>query len=183
MNCLNLPSQVNKKIADSISELFKDLHSHNQLPEKFHKYLTESIPSIRSVITAPEGWCIVESDLKTAEIRGLAYVSGDENLIHLVSDPDEAFAITKDGNTVRLNFDTCPAPDEFKKSEFLMAHWYEGALIKKYTEADLLRHLNGDIVHPDSADLHWSLAEMMHSKPREILKKKADRDGSGKVGN
>lgn len=118
-----------------------------------------------------------------AEIRGLAYASGDETLIHLVSDPDEAFAETKDGNTVRLNFQSCPAPEEFQKPEFILAYWKNNELKQRYTEDDLARDDKGNLVHPSTSDLHWSLAEMMHGKPREMLNKDTERDGSGKAGN
>ncbi len=167
----------------AVKTLFEELEGKGELPERFSKYLTAEIESVRSVFTAPPGWCIVESDYKTAEIRGLAFASGDKNLIRLVSEPDRSFAITKDGNEVRLYYaDDAPFPPEKRKPEYLMAYWEKGKLKKQYTEDDLKRDKNGDIEHPESTDLHWSLVETMRETPREEMDKKIDR-GAGKVGN
>jgi DNA polymerase-1 len=41
----------------------------------------DDVPSLRSCVVAPEGHVIVESDYRSAEVVGLAYISGDKNLI------------------------------------------------------------------------------------------------------
>lgn len=64
-NALNLPKNVNRKISTSVKALLKELYEKGQLPKKLEKYLTAPIPSVRSVVTSPPGWCIVESDYKT----------------------------------------------------------------------------------------------------------------------
>lgn len=183
-NALNLPSQVNGKIKASVKALFEELEKQGKLPDRFAKYLTQDIPSIRSTITAPPGWCIVESDYKTAEIRGLAYVSGDVNLIRLVSEPDTDFAITTDGNEIRINFSPdSPFTEESKDPAYLMAYWSDGKHVKTYTEEDLAKDESGNLVHPESSDLHWSIVEYVYHRPRESLLKKAHRDGLGKPTN
>lgn len=123
-NSLNWPSFVNAKISDGILKLMERLKATNQLPDRFDRYLEEGVPSIRSCVDVSsipklpgsEGWCFVESDYKTAEVRGLAYISGDPTMIKMFEEPDEQFGLLRVGDTgsdeddllpVRLNY----APD------------------------------------------------------------------------
>jgi uracil-DNA glycosylase family 4 len=195
-NILNWPSYVNKRIEEGVAALFKSLHKEGELPERWHIYLEKALPSIRSVVTAPEGMLMVESDYETAEIRGLAFISGDQNLIDLVTLPDKQFGFLKSDkkkkNPVRLNYKKdCGIPEENQFDKYILAYpeakekgkEKEPTVWVKITEDDLLRDENGNIVHPGKEDLHWSLAEMFKKLPREALDKKKDRDGSGKVGN
>jgi len=100
-NILNWPSFVNKKISDGVGKLFKRLEQEGRLEDRWKRYLTEAVPSIRSCVDvsmiAPlpgsKGWCLVESDYQTAEVRGLAYISGDEAMIRFFEEPDIQFAI------------------------------------------------------------------------------------------
>jgi len=48
---------------------------------KYSQIMGGDIPSMRSCFVAPEGYVIIESDYKSAEVLGLAYTSGDKNLI------------------------------------------------------------------------------------------------------
>jgi uracil-DNA glycosylase family 4 len=42
---------------------------------------------IRSAVHAPDGWVIVEADYKQAELKSLAYISGDANMMAATTDP------------------------------------------------------------------------------------------------
>jgi len=180
-NSLNWPSYVNSMISNGISDLFGKIKERGELPEEFDKFIVKDakgeykieVPSIRSCVKAPEGWCFVESDYQTAEIRGLAFISGDKNLIDIVCNPDLNFAVTKDDKKVRLSFphEVFPAStqEEYKH------------LLTSPDDPSLIRKDDGSLKHPKQ-DLHWSLAEMVHVKPREVLDEKKDR-GAAKVGN
>lgn len=184
-NILNWSSRVQDKIKDMIHEAIKEAHEAGELPEKLLPYLNENeILPIRSLVQAPPGMCMVESDYVTAEIYGLAYISGDENLIRILEEPDTQFAVmnTQKGEPVRLRFaDDCGIPPENQDPECLMTLWEKGKKVRKVTMDDLKKHPDGSLVHP-RVDLHWSLAEMFKATPREHLDPKADR-GAGKVGN
>lgn len=180
-NSLNWPSYVNSMIGNGIADLFGKLKARDELPVEFENFIVKDdkgeykikVPSIRSCVKAPEGWCFVESDYQTAEIRGLAFVSGDKNLIDIVCNPDLNFAVTKDDKKVRLAFPSEVFPpavqEEFKN------------LLISPDDPSLVRKEDGSLKHPKQ-DLHWSLAEMVHIKPREVLDEKKDR-GAAKVGN
>ena len=180
-NSLNWPSYVNSMISNGISDLFGKLKERNELPSEFDKFIIKDdkgdykikVPSIRSCVQAPEGWCFVESDYQTAEIRGLAFISGDKNLIDIVCNPDLNFAVTADDKKVRLSFPFEVFPPSAQEE-------YKHLLISP-DDPSLLRKGDGTLKHPKQ-DLHWSLAEMVHIKPREVLDEKKDR-GAAKVGN
>ena len=174
-NILNWPKYVNDNICEGILSTLKIVDAEGKLPEKFAKYLHGgvSIPSIRSCVKAPEGWCLVESDYQTAEVRGLAFISGDEELIRILTKPDKQFGIHKEtGKPLRLYYDeNSGITPENQDPELLTAHNSE--ILKKDAE--------GNLIHP-AADLHWSLAEMMYGIPREKLDKEIHRSAA-KVGN
>ena len=48
---------------------------------KYSQIMGGEIASMRSCFIAPEGYVLIESDYKSAEVLGLAYTSGDKNLI------------------------------------------------------------------------------------------------------
>jgi uracil-DNA glycosylase family 4 len=218
-NILNWPSWVNKKISGGMERMFQKLHDKGELPERYVKYLKQKLPSIRSCVDVTKlpplpgskGWCLVESDYATAEIRGLAFIAGDDNLIRLMTTPDTDFGIWKDAtdedyDRVRLNFSDSSgidprwvedkllmgcvvAPTSITKEE-AQAQWgdnwvvdNEGSIrqIIRLTEDDLVKNSDGSIKNP-SHDLHWSLSEMSFAMPREYLNRKKDRGGA-KVGN
>jgi hypothetical protein len=180
-NSLNWPSYVNDMISKGIADLFGKLKARNELPSEFEKFVTLNaegeyeveVPSVRSCVKAPDGWCFVESDYQTAEIRGLAFISGDRNLIDIVCNPDLNFAVTKEGKKVRLSF----PPDVFPAT----AQETYKHLLFDINDPILAKNEDGSLKHPKQ-DLHWSLAEMVHIKPREVLDEKKDR-GAAKVGN
>lgn len=179
-NTLNWPSRTAKKIASGIGKLFKMLHEERRLPEKFIHYVTDKkpIPSIRSCVKPPEGWCFVESDFETAEVRGLAFISGDENLIKMITEPDSNFAIydSEEKDIVRLSFDPNSLIELPKQDDFLVMTISRGGQRIKIKEEQLVHNKDGRIKHP-KADLHWALAERVAGAPREGLVKK-DRDAS-----
>ena len=181
-NALNWPSYVNSMISNGITGVLRTAHAAGDLPQEFEKFIAidadgeiiSNLPSIRSCVKAPDGWCFVESDYQTAEIRGLAFISGDQQLIDIVCKPDLNFAVTKDGKKVRLSFPANNAIPLDIQREY--AH-----LLFSETDPTLERTPDNELVHPKQ-DLHWSLAEMVHNKPREVLDEKKDR-GAAKVGN
>lgn len=183
-NALNWPKYMSKRLCSAIQNLFIEDEAQGILPEQFRRYTTDPVPSLRSIVKVPDGDVIVESDYATAEIRGLAYISGDQNLIRLVSEPDKSFGITKDGKEARLYYEEdSPISEENRKDEFLNAVWKDGKLVTKVSDEDWARDENGDIVHPDSYDLHWTLVEQMYETGREELNKDEHRDAQGKPGN
>lgn len=172
-NSLNWPKWVNKKIGEGISRVLKSDVANGCLPDRFVRYLEGDIPSLRSCVKAPDGWCMVESDYQTAEVRGLAYISGDDNLIKILTEPDSQFGLSIDSKKpLRLSYDdNCGIPAENQDS----------ALITPMDSENLMRDEAGELIHP-AVDLHWSLAEMMYGTPREKLDKDIHR-GAAKVGN
>lgn len=173
-NILNWPSWVNDKITEGIQIALQQANDTNTLPDKFKKYLDTKPPSIRSCVKAPDGWCFVESDYQTAEIRGLAFISGDENLIRIMTEPDKQYrkVKTEDGQSkfVRVYFDELLGISDELYANVLSP------------DADFEVTDDGQFISPQ-ADLHWSLAEMVTHKPRELLNKDVERKGLGKVGN
>lgn len=175
-NSLNWPSYVNKLISTGIANLFSQLKERGELPIQFEKFIVKdeegeykcAVPSIRSCVKAPPGWCFVESDYQTAEVRGLAFISGDSGLIDLICKPDPNFAVNNKGDKVRIAFPPffqAEAKEEYKR--FLV----------DVNDPDLVRNADGKLKHPKQ-DLHWALAEMVHLKPREVLDDKKDRNAA-----
>lgn len=163
-------------------------------PETISSMLGKVLPSIRSCVDASVlpplpgsvGWCLVESDYKTAEIRGKAFMSGDVNLIRLMTEKDPQFGLVKEGADilpVRISYaGDCGIPKECWDQKPIMTIMKEGKIIRAVSPEELLRNPDGTLQHPDY-DLHWSLAEWVKQAAREFLSKKKDRDGTGKVGN
>ena len=200
-NSLNWPSWINKLVAEGMEEVLVARKLSGTLPEEFGKYLKwgenkktkemewqAKIPSIRSCVEAPPGWCMVESDYQTAEIRGLAFISQDEDLINIITKPDRNFAkvrpefMVDEDCVCRLDFppELESVGDEIK-DKLRMTYTVDGVELARFEKHQLLHDDRGNVVH-SKADLHWSLAEMVHNKPRELLIKKRDR-GAAKVGN
>jgi uracil-DNA glycosylase family 4 len=191
-NCLNWPSYTREQISDGVKRCIKRAIAEGKLspdaPEA--SYLNRKISSVRSCVTSPEGWVMVESDYATAEIRALAFQSGDEALIRLMTEPDQDFALVKwktpkgDVETVqvRLHFNEYSGIERNHwNPEFLYAFAEDNEIQVKFSPDELLRGEDGQLLHPP-ADLHWTLAERVHGKPREMLNKKKDR-GAAKIGN
>lgn len=128
--------------------------------------------SIRSFAEAPPGWCIIDMDFKTAEVVQLGYVSGDANLIGVLTSPDTQFARTDPKNPkkgVRIAFNELSAYPE--------AVWDEKLI--KLDDQRIMRDSAGKIMHP-LRDLHWELAETVAGGPREVLDERLDNNGAGK---
>jgi hypothetical protein len=176
-----------------MSKIIKDRAEKNQLPPEFKKYenvKAKNLPTIRSIAMSREGWTIVEADYATAEMRGLAFISEDEELLHLLLDPDENFGIPKkecipsgvdaEDCKVRLKFpDYIKYPED--KEKFIMTFSTDGEIKAKFTEDQLQRNEDGTLKHP-AQDLHWQVSELARSVAREFLNKKKDR-GAAKVVN
>lgn len=203
-NSLNWPSWVNEQICNGIarvieaepvgSYLYETLNALTGLARDKETGKLLPPPSIRSCVNAaaippkdadPSSvMCLVEADYKTAEVLGLAYISGDKNLIRLMTEDDKQFAYLKDGKTtVRLNYaEDYLIAKEHQEPAFLMAVTKAGKVLRQVLVDELLLTPEGVYQHPKH-DLHWNLAEMITKKPREKLRKKQERDGVGKVGN
>ena len=188
-NSLNWPSYVNKRIGKVMARLIQQHVAADTLPETLRKWRNvkdeRDLPSIRSVVRALLGWCFVESDYQTAEIRGMAYISGDRNLMRLMNDPDPEWAFTKDGYKVRVaytDFSLSGIPTDKQNPDYLMKRMEGGKVLAEYTEADLIRNeQTGEVVHC-RYDLHWSIAEWTYEMPREEMLDKVHR-AAGKVLN
>lgn len=187
-NTLNWPSYMNERIALSVARIIEQDYEAGTLPEELEKWVGKTPPSIRSCVKAPEGYCFVESDYRTAEMFGLAVISGDQRLIDILTMPDPEWVKVKKNDhkigAVRVAFaptrDT-GIPQEHQDPKFLMSAWDGNKKICDFTEDDLLRDEDGNVVHA-SFDIHWSLAERTYERPREMMMAKVER-AAGKVGN
>lgn len=191
-NCLNWPSYTREQINDGIKRCLERAIKEGKIAadSKEASYLGKKIPSVRSCVTAPEGWVMVESDYATAEIRALAFISGDEALIRLMTEPDKDFGLANwtspkgevEKVQVRLAYGENSGIEKSNwNQEFILTYAEDNTVKGRFTMDDLFRDAQGNLVHP-LPDLHWTLAEMVHGKPREMLNKKKDR-GAAKVGN
>lgn len=157
-NVLNYPSWLHARLKDGMKRILADRNDKGQLPDKFKPFLdTSKIPTVRSIVMARPGWCIVEADYQTAEMRGLAWLSGDKEMQAqiLYPDPNWAYVDPKyvpegadpEDYVVRLAF-----PDYIKqpadKEKFLMTRAKDGKILEKYTEDQLWRDENGKIKGP-----------------------------------
>jgi uracil-DNA glycosylase family 4 len=188
-NVLNLPSYVNGRIIEAMGRLFRKLHDEGRLPTQFERYLPAEgsdespIKSVRSLIAARPGWCLPESDFRTAELRSLALQSGDSNMMKMMTESDRSFGLAKVGGKtmpVRLYYDA-PAVNGIDKidqvPEVLMSCWKDSRKLLDVLPDQLLVDEDGELLHPDH-DLHWSLAEMVFCRPRELLVNKIHRRAS-----
>lgn len=185
-NCLNWPSYTHKKVEMgvrvSLERALKEGRIGVDDPDLI--WLTKPLPSIRSCVMAPPGMMLTESDYKTAELRGLAFISGDEAFIRMLTEPDTRFGqVLHKGKptAVRLEWRDSDPYVTGVSPKWLYTVAEGGVIEATYTEADLLRFEDGSIMHPDM-DLHWDLAERVQKMPREMLINKSNR-GAGKTGN
>lgn len=186
-NSLNWPSYLQERVTDGIKRALHTAHDRGELPEELTGYLDGSrkVLPLRASVQAPEGSLIVESDFATAEIRALAFIGNDADLIRIIDGRDESFGMTMfEGKKVAVRLSYNPRSG-IKESEqdpaCLMSIWKDNKKLAVISPDDLLRLKDGSLEHPGH-DLHWSLAEMVQGKPREKLNNKADR-GAAKVGN
>jgi hypothetical protein len=133
----------------------------------------------------------VESDYKTAEMVGLATISGDEDMLRLLKDPDPEWACLKKGNPykaqyVRVSYaptSSSGIPQDKQDPKYIMAIHGPGGkdLVAKVDPEWLQRDEDGNVVHR-GYDIHWSIAERIYEKPREEMSEKVERS-AGKVIN
>ena len=194
-NTLNLAAYVHEGVARGIAEVLKEQYDAGTLPEKFSAFIDpKAIPSVRSIVDVSEmpphpgsvGWCLVESDYMVAEIRALAYLAGDSNLIRILNEPDVQYGLAVvDGKqqAIRLMFtEDCGIPKDNWDSSLIMTATTKGNLIARVGWLDLLRDEHERLLHPPQ-DLHWSLVEWVMQMPREYYDAKIQRTGIGKGGN
>jgi len=148
--------------------------------------LISKVPSVRSCIRAPEGYCFVESDFVTAELRALGFIAPDQNLIRILTEPDPQFGLALMPDETEVPVRIMYAPDcgislPKQNPSWLMTYTKNGKPINRFRASDLLTDSRGSLRHP-KADLHWSLAEMSSDRPREAMDEDIDRK-SAKVGN
>jgi len=187
-NTLNWPSYVNDRISLSVARCIKEAHEEGDLPEELSKWIdvpSGDLPSIRSCVTAPPGWILVESDYATAEMHGLAVISGDKMLQKLLSEPDPDWVYMKAGNkygieAVRVGFSPTAEtgiPETAHDPEYIMKAWKDNEYLGEVTDDMLVRDDEGNPVHT-SFDIHWSLIERTYGKCRESMVKKIDRNAA-----
>lgn len=184
---------MHARVGAGMVNVIKDRKEKGELPEKFEKFVNKkgkAFPTVRSIVCPPPGNMVVEADYKTAEMVVLAYVSEDEVLKDFITGVDKNMALVRpdrvpDGINpedvvVRLAFpDYIDSPPD--KDKFLMTYSSDGVIHATFTEDDLLRDENGEIVHPGN-DSHWQVCEVSRGTCREVMNKKKDR-GAGKVVN
>ena len=190
-NTLNIPKYVNMRIALTTVRVLRECHERGELPEHLMKWLGKTekeLPSLRSCIKAPPGWCFVESDYKTAEMHALAAASGDVDLRRILNDPDPEWAVLKKkmygASFVRIAFsDTADSgiPERMQNPDMLMHVWKEGKMLGPVSEDDLARNADGS-VKCRGYDIHWSIAERIYETPRELMVEDIHR-AAGKVIN
>ena len=186
-NILNWPKHITKPIEKAFEriniivakskddELRMKGWSDEAIAAAVKDILTKPV-SIRSSAKALEGHAFLDQDLKTAEVVALGYLSGDENLLKVLLEPDTQFARTDKDNpkkSVRICFNSnVNIPEENQDRK----------LLTSLDDPKLLRDDKGQILHP-LRDVHWEMAEEVAGKPRESLEERLFRDGVGKVGN
>lgn len=199
-NLLNLPGYLNKRAergverarkflceryaTDNVQEGYKayldeyDAEERAEMPEQF-----EELVPVRWCFKAPPGRCFVDADYATAEVKALAALSFDKDLIAVLTEPDPQFVLVKDSE----EDDPYPLRVAYVEgiTQFTEDEW-DPELVHTLEELGdrVVRDEHEQPVHP-KRDVHWELAEheKLNNKPREKLTKKLHRDGMGKVGN
>lgn len=189
---LNWSGYVHARLATSVERTLTLRASQGRVPDNLKKYVGvkgKNLPTIRSVSMSRPGWCMVEADLQTAEMRGLAFISGDTKFLDMLMGVDHDFAFIADefvpdgvdpmDCVVRTSFpDYIEQPADKDKFLYAMA---AGGEVKYTFNANQLKVIDGRIARPKQ-DLHWNIAERAQRKAREAMDKKKDR-GAGKVVN
>lgn len=144
-----------------MTSIIKNRHSQGQLPERFEKFVSvkgKNFPTVRSVVSPDANAnLVIEADYQTAEMVALAYVSGDSILLKLLTEPDDCFALAKPEAipegidpadcVVRIKFpEYVTLPED--KNKYLMTYATDGVVKATFTEDQLLRDENGNLVSP-----------------------------------
>lgn len=138
---------------------------------------------------ARPGWCMPEADLQTAEMRGLAFISGDIKFLDMVLGVDKDFAyvdskyipegMDPEDAVVRVAFPEYIVYPDDKDKYLYTLKGPDGPI--SVTDEMLARNADGEIRRPRQ-DMHWNISERAQRKAREAMDKKKDR-GAGKVVN
>lgn len=188
-NTLNWPSYVNENIGRAITRALATAVKDGSLPDSLRKWADikseKDLPSIRSCVTAPAGYILVESDYATAEMVALAKISGDKDLQRILEEPDPEWAELKSGNVwgakyVRVRFAATAQtgiPEHKHEATFILNLWKDGVHIAVVTEDDLARNADGTVKHR-GYDIHWSIAERIYERPREEMVEKVFRNAA-----
>ena len=210
-NCLNYPKAVTKPIEAGFKRINLKLTDEKRaeltkkgfappLIEMVCKQLARSPVSLRSAIKAHPGYCFTDADLKTAEVVGLGYLSGDRNLMDATSKEDEQFGLKcdkpellekcrsmEDRNEIRTFLDETAGksvkPARIKFDPAISRIPESAQLPELLSDPDaeyLIRDGQGKILHP-KRDIHWEMGESFMKQARERLNKDQHR-GAGKVG-
>ena len=186
-NILNWPKAITKPLENSFTrvneylaqqkrlELSQEGFTEEQILAEVNRLMRKPV-SLRSNVQAPEGFVIIDQDLKTAEIVALAYQSGDENMIKVLTEPDTQFART-DWDNDKKALRIC-----YNENSAYPVEAQDPALVVSLDDPRLIRDKDGKILHP-KRDLHWELGEFVQAMPREKCEERMARDGCGKVGN
>lgn len=166
--------------------------------DEFLNTLPPTVYPLRSCVRFPDGMCGVESDLQTAEIVALAYISGCPSLLGLINDPDVQFVFDKDDKDCKkpkriCYADYCDIPTEhreYKNSKGEIEHMGQNpAHLHDPNNSKWQRNVDGSLKHP-KRDMHWETVESVMEVTREDLTvrynnrgKDVFRDGYGKPGN
>lgn len=191
-NSLNWPKYVSERIGRSIELVVREAHERGELPEHLMKWVgvkAKKLPSIRSCVTAPEGYCLVEFDYKTAEMVALSKISYDLDLMRILEEPDPEWASLKGDNPykikqVRVAFSDpmeSGIPVDKQNPDYIMNAWKNGKNLGPVTEEMLARNADGSVKH-SGYDIHWSIAERIYEDGREMMDADIQR-AAGKVIN
>lgn len=164
-NSLNWPSWIHKRLAEGMAYIIGKRKEENQIPkhlENYAKIPAKKLPTIRSVSVARPGWCIVEADYQTAEMRGLAYISGDTYLIKMIEEPDDCFVCVRpefvpDGYseediTIRVKWpEYVQYPAD--KDKYINTCTLDGTTVLQATPDMFARKDDGSLIHP-KFDMH-----------------------------
>ena len=179
-NILNWPKSVTKPIEQAFDRVHKIQPVWREVVDgQLKEFKNEDRPSsLRSCITAPPGWAIIDMDLKTAEVMALAYISGDENMIKVLTEDDKQFVLSveKDSKGKHKTLRVC-----YNENSPYGQEARDPSLLVNLEDPRILRKEN-DVLFP-RRDLHWEMGETVALKPRELLDDRMIRDGVGKVGN
>lgn len=164
-NVLNLPGFIHARLASAVEGILTLRAEQGQVPPALRKYVGvkgKNLPTVRSMSMARPGWCMAEADLQTAEMRGLAFISGDTKFLDMLMGVDHDFAyiaeefvpegVDPGDCVVRTSFpDYIEYPED--KEKFLYAMASGGEVKYTFTPEQLARNADGEIKRPRQ-DMH-----------------------------
>ena len=177
-NILNLPKFLTATIDNCIKNVQNFYIKNNQnIPD-----IIKNPKPLRWNFKAPEGWCFVESDYKTAEVFAIAFIAGDSNMISTLTEPDTQFALLPQEDDYG-NVENKPVRIRYNTNTDITEDQHDSSLLFPEDDSRYLRDDQNNLIHP-RRDIHWELAEYKEymNLPREKLKKNIHR-AAGKQGN